>query len=190
LSDLDDLRLPAPDERGAVILVSGWRQVGKTTLLLAVREAAIHAGRSVGGFLSVARFENGTKTGIDLLDAASGGAIPLATVGGDGAIRTGHYTFNPAALRAGLRYAESGSPAEVFFVDELGPLELQRGAGWVAVIPILAARGYGVAFVVVRPELLDLLREHLGLPPDSPVITVDESNRGELAEILTRWLTD
>jgi len=170
-----------------MILVSGWRQVGKTSLLLAVREAAIRTGRSTGGFLSVARFAQGAKTGIDLLDAATGEIVTLATVGGEGAIRTGHYTFNPAALDAGLRYAVSGAQADVFFVDELGPLELQRGAGWAGVIPILAARAYGVAFVVVRPELLDLLRERLSLPADSPQIVIDESSRDALRAALCEW---
>lgn len=185
---MNDLHLPAPDTSGAVILVSGWRQAGKTTVLLAVREAAIRAGLSAGGFLSVARFEDGVKTGIDLLDAASGEMIPLATVGGEGAIRTGYYTFNPQALDAGLRYAVSGAQADVFIVDELGPLELLRGEGWAAVIPVIAARAFGVAFVVVRPELLDLLRERLALPPDSPVIVVDESNRDDLRAALIAWV--
>lgn len=169
-----------------VILVSGWRRVGKTTLLLRLREAAIGAGRSAGGFLSVARFEGGEKTGIDLMDASSGAVIPLAryTVNppeDPGVIRIGPYVFDPAAMDAALRCAESGQDADVFFVDELGPLELEQGGGWAAAIPLIGARRSGTSFVVVRPELIGLARARLGLTPDSPLIMVDEANRDTLA---------
>jgi nucleoside-triphosphatase THEP1 len=183
-----ETQLPRPDQSGAVIVISGWRQVGKTTLLLSLRETALQAGLSVGGFLSLACFEAGTKTGIDLMDAATGTRLPLATFGGEGPVRTGHYGFDPQALEHGLRCAEAGQGADVFFVDELGPLELKRGEGWAAVIPMLRARTYGVALVVVRPELVDLARDQIDLPPDLIVLTVTEDNRDVLLASLTEWL--
>lgn len=182
--------LPPRETRGTVILVSGARRVGKTTVLQRVREAAIQAGRRVGGFLSVARFapDDHTKTGIDLMDAATGAIIPLATIGGAGPVQTGQYTFNPAALDAGLRAAEAGQGADVFFADELGPLELKRGKGWIAVIEMIRARDFGVALVTMRPELLDLARERMALPPDSPLIVIDAVNRDSMAAQLVRYI--
>lgn len=183
------LDLPGPDRRGIVVLVSGWRRVGKTTALLAARAAALDARLSVGGFLSVARIDaHGEKTGIDLMDAATGAVVPLATLGGDGPVRTGRYAFDPAALEAGLRFADAGRFADVFFVDELGPLELERGAGWAAVIPLIAARAYGVALVVVRPELIDRARELLELPPARKVVTIDEATRDTVTAALADWV--
>jgi len=187
------LDLPGHDARGVVVLVSGWRGVGKTTALLTVRAAALDVGLSVGGFLSVARTgARGEKNGIDLMDAATGAVVPLATVGGDGAVRTGHYTFNPAALDAGLRFADAGQAADVFFVDELGPLELERGAGWAAVIPLITARAYGAALVVVRPELIDRAREQLALTGGAAIvhdgIMIDEANRDAVAAALADWV--
>ncbi len=182
--------LPQPDERGAIMLVTGERLAGKSTLLLALREAAQHAGLRTGGFLSVARFADGEKTGIDLMDAASGLAVPLATVGGSGSVQTGHYTFNPAALAAGVKYAEAGRDADLFFVDELGPLELVRGEGWASILPIIGARAYGIAFVVVRPELLDRARTVLGLEPETPLITVTRETRDVLRAELVIWVAE
>ncbi len=186
----EGLHVPSRDMRGVVILISGARQVGKTTLLLRIREAAIQAGCRVGGFLSVARFEGGTKTGIDLVDAATGSAFPLATVGGEGAIRTGHYVFNPDALEAGLRYARAGQGADVFFVDELGPLELKQGEGWIAVIDMIRAREFGVALVTMRQDLLTLARECMILSPDSPLLMIDGSNRETVAAHLATWIVN
>jgi nucleoside-triphosphatase THEP1 len=188
-----------PAEAGAVILVSGERRVGKTTALLKVRETAIRVGLRVGGFLSVARFDDAQKTGIDLMDAASGEVMPLATMvsgaasgdptgGAGGVIRTGHYTFNPAALAAGRRYAEAGQDADVFLVDELGPLELLRGEGWADVIPMIRVRRFGAALVVVRPELIELSRGQMDLPLETPVILIDETNREALAVTLINWI--
>jgi nucleoside-triphosphatase THEP1 len=182
--------LPAPDETGVVILISGGRRAGKTTVLLKVREAAVRL--RMGGFLSVARFEDGEKTGIDLMDAATGEVMPLAVAEsspqGTEGIRTGHYRFHPAALAAGLRWAEAGREANVFFVDELGPLELVHGEGWVAVIPMIRAQQFGAALVVVRPELIEIAREQMNLPPDTPVIVVNEENREAVADRLANWI--
>lgn len=185
---MDQVILPGLNEHGVVILVSGWRRVGKTTLLVRVCDAARDTGLSTGGFLSVARFADGEKTGIDLYDAASGVHLPLATLGDTGAVQTGQYTFNPEALAAGLRFAENGQRADVFFVDEIGPLELDRGAGWSDVIPMIRARPYGCGFVVVRPELVARAREALALAPDSPMIDVTPGTRNALTDHLTRWI--
>jgi nucleoside-triphosphatase len=190
----DDLHLPPSAARGTVILISGDRRVGKTTALLTVRKSAIQAGRRVGGFLSVARFEANEKAGIDLMDAATGRVMPLATLGeasgGADDICTGHYTFSPDALAAGLQYAEAGRGADVFIVDELGPLELQRGAGWIAVIDMIRSRAFGVALVTIRPELLDHAREKMALPPDAPLILIDAANRDAVGAQLANWIAE
>ncbi|MBN1963285.1 MAG: hypothetical protein JW910_01475 [Anaerolineae bacterium] len=187
-SEHEGLILPESGERGAVILISGGRRAGKTTLLLRLRAVAGQGGRRVGGFLSVARFEGGEKTGIDLMDAATGATMPLASMSGEGAIRTGHYTFNPAALDAGIQIAEAGRDADVLFVDELGPLELVRGEGWASVLPIVRAREYGIAFVAVRPELIGQARAALTLPDDSPLVMVSEANREAVFAPMADWL--
>jgi nucleoside-triphosphatase len=190
---MTNLTLPAPDATGVALLVTGWRGVGKTTLLLRARDAAREAGLRVGGFLSVARFADGVKTGIDLIDAATGQSVPLAdyresTADAGDAVHTRHYVFHEPALEAGLRYARAGSRADVFFVDELGPLELVRGQGWADVMPLIVARAYGVALVVVRPELVELARDRLALPADAPRLALDEANRDALAETVAAWL--
>ena len=97
------INLPSPCERGTVILVSGERGAGKTAALLRVREAALDAGLTAGGFLSVARFAGGEKVGIDVMDAATGSLHSLAELGEGGVLRTGRYRFHPAARLAAIR---------------------------------------------------------------------------------------
>lgn len=185
---MDSELFPQPDERGAIVLVSGARRSGKTTLLLRLRAAALTCGLRTGGFLSVARFSGEEKVGIDIMDAATGVTCPLAVVGTGGTIHTGHYSFDPAGIAAGLRFAQAGHTAEIFFVDELGPLELTRAQGWVDVLPLIAARAFGVALVVVRPELIALARTRLGLPESAPALFVTPANRDVLASQVTAWI--
>ena len=182
------INLPSPYRRGTVILVSGERGAGKTAALLCVRKAALAAGLTAGGFLSVARFAEGEKVGIDVLDAATGALYPLAEVGEGGAIRTGRYRFHPAGIVAGLRFAQDGQGADVFFADELGPLELERGEGWADALPLIAARAFGVGFVVVRPSLLAVVQERLGLPDDAPSAIIEGRAGGAVAETLAAWV--
>lgn len=180
--------LPSPRERGTTILISGERGAGKTTALLRVRAAALGAGLSAGGFLSVARFAGGEKVGIDVLDAATGALHPLAEVGEGGALRTGVYRFHPAGIAAGLRFAQDGQGADVFFADELGPLELERGEGWADVLPLIAARAFGVGFVVVRPSLLTVVRARLSLPDGTPIAIIERGAGDAVAETLAAWV--
>ena len=181
--------LPSLYERGMVILVSGERGAGKTAALLRVRGAALDAGLTTGGFLSVARFAEGEKVGIDVMDAATGALQPLAEVGEGGVLRTGRYRFRAAGIAAGLRFAQSGQGADVFFADELGPLELERGEGWADVLPLIAARAFGVGFVVVRPSLLVVARARLGLPDGTPTVIIERGAGDTLAEALAAWIT-
>lgn len=185
-----EITLPDGVARGVVLLVTGARRAGKTTLLLAVRDAARRAGWSVGGMLSLARFDGDEKVGIDVLDAASGVRRPLATVSAEprGPIHTGRYTFDAEGMDAGLDFARAGQGADLFIVDELGPLELVRGEGWAPVLPMIRARQFGAALVVVRPELIDLARDALGLPLTVPVLDITPDNRARWTERLSAWV--
>lgn len=184
---------PALDALGVIVWVSGARQVGKSTVLLAGRQAAIQTGLSPGGMISVGRFVGDEKTGIDVMDAATGTVVQLATYHADlercgEGIQTGHYDFSADGLAAGLRFAAAGQSADVFFADELGPLEYKRCQGWADVIPMIAARKFGCALVTVRPDLIDLARQKIG-GPAGPVLIVTPENRDELAAELSEWIS-
>lgn len=176
--------------RGAIVLLTGGRRAGKTTLLLAVREAALRAGLSAGGMLSLARFDGENKVGIDVLDVASGARHPLAIASAEprGPIHTGHYTFDADGMAAGLEFARAGQRSDLFIVDELGPLELVRGEGWAPALPLIRARQFGAALVVVRPELIDRARDALSLPADVPVINITPESRARWTGRLRAWV--
>lgn len=187
---ISGIALPGRSDTGAIVLITGGRRAGKSTLLLALRQAALSAGWTIGGMLSIARFEGGEKVGIDVMDAATGQTQALATVSPQpgGPIHTGQYTFDADGLAAGLRYAQAGCAADLFIVDELGPLELVRGEGWAPALPLLRGRLFGAALVVVRPTLVAEARAALHLPDDAPLIEITLANRARWLARLSGWI--
>lgn len=117
------------------------------------------------GVISPARFEGGVKVGIDVLDVRTGQRRPLAEAGGAGGspteLRTPRYRFDADAVAWGGEVLNAACPCDVLIVDELGPLELERGQGWANALDILRDGPFGMAVVVVRPGLLDVFRARL-----------------------------
>ena len=74
-------------------------------------------------------------------------------------ISLGYWRFDPSALAWGNDLLASCLPADLFIVDELGPLELLRGAGWQNALQALRQRTYKIGIAVVRPSLLDVAQD-------------------------------
>ncbi|MCE1255354.1 MAG: hypothetical protein LWX83_17625, partial [Anaerolineae bacterium] len=57
---------------GKIVIISGWRNVGKTSFCRKMCSICLNEGLLVKGVLSPSRFENGNKTGIYALDLSGG----------------------------------------------------------------------------------------------------------------------
>ena len=147
-------------------IVSGPRGGGKTTLCRRLLELARQRGLDCAGIISPAHFEGGRKVGIDLLDARSGERRPLAKADGlPGELRTVAFRFDPGAVEWGVGLLNAACPCDVLIVDELGPLELERGQGWTNALDVLRNGLFKLAVVVVRPALVSVFRQSMsGVP--------------------------
>jgi nucleoside-triphosphatase THEP1 len=118
------------------------------------------AGRNVAGVLSPAVFEGGIKVGIDALNLRGGECRRLAVLrnpeqaAGD-MPATRQWLFSPTALAWGDDVLACATPCGLLVVDELGPLEFERGEGWLSGLVALDGRAYDLALAVIRPELLE-----------------------------------
>jgi nucleoside-triphosphatase THEP1 len=114
----------------------------------------------VAGLLSPPVLAGGEKTGIDLLDLASGERRRLAEraradlPGTEGL----GWHFDPEVLALGNTLLSRIATCDLLLVDELGPLEFGRGSGLTAAFALLDARRYHLAVVVVRPALVAAAR--------------------------------
>ena len=142
----------------SVHVLSGESGSGKTTLCVRTVSLLQRAGVQVAGIVSPARFEGGKKTGIFVQDVRTGSRRLLAEPGkGDGL----GWSFDPEALRWGSDVLKTAAPCDVLVIDELGPLELKQGKGWTAAWDVLNAHPAVAALVVVRPSLVDSLKDRL-----------------------------
>jgi len=147
-------------------IVSGPRGGGKTTLCRRLLELARQRGLDCAGIISPARIEGGRRVGIDLLDVRSGECRPLAEADGlPGELRTAAFRFDPGAVEWGAGLLNAACPCDVLIVDELGPLELERGQGWANALDVLRNGSFKLAVVVVRPALVSVFRQSMsGVP--------------------------
>jgi nucleoside-triphosphatase THEP1 len=140
---------------------------GKTTFCAALAEQARAAGWDVAGVLCPPVFENGVKTGICAQNLRTRATRPLAALANQSPISNyqlpisnyqlplGQWLFSPSALAWGNEIFAAALPCDLFIVDELGPLELIRGEGWMNALEALRQGTYKIGVAVVRPSLLE-----------------------------------
>ncbi len=153
-------------------LLTGQRGTGKTTTCLRLMRRAQNRGLHVAGLISPARFVNGRKIGIELLDISTSQRRPLADLAGPhhlAVLRTLHWQFQPETIAWGQEALRRATPCDLFIVDELGPLELERRQGWHVALEIIDQGDYRHAVIVVRPELQAVARD---LWPQASILKV------------------
>lgn len=169
-----------------VMLLSGPRGVGKSTVCLGVAERLGQAGLTAAGIITQVQ-----ETRRFLLDVVSGNRRLLAAEGesleGPG---WGRYTFSQAGLDWGNHVVceAIASGAELILLDEIGPLELVSGLGLLPALQAVLERA-PAGLLVVRPALLDALRAMAG---DRAVVRwhVSLENRDGLPDRIASWLLD
>jgi len=174
----------------AIVTLSGESGCGKTTLCTRVVALARARGLDVAGLLTLPRFAEGHKIGLDVEAVRTGRRRPLADACTQFQPRTAGSTYGPATeswhfhtdgLAWGARALRRATPCDLLVMDELGPLELVRGQGWRIGLDVLRAGGYRLAIVVVRPGLLPDFLEGLGDIQPPLILTVTRTTADALA---------
>lgn len=156
---------------GKVVVLTGDLGSGKTTACLQFAERVAGQGLDCAGVVCPARFDGNRKVGFDLLDLRTKERRPLAEADQQPAsLRTGMYRFDVGTMAWGMTCLESACPCHVLIIDELGPLELERGAGWTNALDVLRAGQFRLAVVVVRPRLVDTFMALVGTTKQSPLV--------------------
>jgi nucleoside-triphosphatase THEP1 len=142
---------------GRLMLITGPSGSGKTRWCQRLVGHASELGIQAEGLLSPAVFEGESKIGIDLLHLGSGARRCLAVRWGEaerGEI-IGPWHFDNDTLEWGNDILANIVSSQLLVLDELGPLELERGVGLVNGIGLITARDYQLACAVVRPVLIE-----------------------------------
>ncbi len=165
-----------------IVIIVGERQIGKSTvcsqLIHHLRETQIE----VSGFITL----QPQPHTLAALYLKTGQTYPLTLpFDAEAGIAFQHFRMDATAMEHTARMLPGCFPTTVFILDELGPLELIHGKGWANVLRLLKYERYGVAIIVVRPELLvEAIRQ---LPHSVyTVIRVAAENRDHLPDSLYR----
>jgi nucleoside-triphosphatase THEP1 len=149
-----------------IAILTGPFGCGKTTTCRQLADLARQHGLDCAGIVCPARFDGGRKVGIDLLNLRTGECRPLAEADDQpSALRTTQYRFGADVMTWGATILDTACPGDVLIVDEIGPLELERGLGWVNALKVLREEQFDLAVVVVRPSLVDVFRAAMGDVP-------------------------
>jgi nucleoside-triphosphatase THEP1 len=165
-----------------IVLLTGGRRLGKSTVCRKTVELAQQRGYTCGGILTLAH--QGVR---DVVDVHSGRRRRLTTTDAGPSVSQGRFRFDPETLSWGNEVLVEAVPCELLVVDELGPLEVERGKGWVAALDVLRTGDYVLALLVVRPELIGQVQGRLPACSLRP-LSVTPENRDRLPISLVEML--
>ena len=145
---------------GKILILTGEIEAGKTTLCTQVADLAQEQGVDLAGVISPPVFRDEQKVAIDIIDLRSGERRRLAecTGGENRGPRTRRWHFYQETVSWGNQVLRSAVPCQLLIVDELGPLELERGEGWMDALEVLDRGEYQQSLVVIRAHLVEAVR--------------------------------
>ncbi len=186
---------PVTARRRPLVLLTGEPGTGKTEVCLCVVDAARHKGLRVTGLVTEAHRLSSGRIVQTVLNLRTGERRRLADyVGvdegepiGRGVAGRFSWTFVTESLRWGRHELDRclTGASDLLVIDQIGPLELLAGSGWVNAVQVLEEGRFGMAVVVVNPLVVDRLRCRLGASEVTQVVVGDVSP-GELCHSLVR----
>jgi nucleoside-triphosphatase len=163
-----------------IYVLTGDVGSGKTTLLRTIAAEMGAQKIPFDGFLSLRIMDSDETAGYDLYDIRDGRCEPfLRRTGSAGQQKVGPYYVLPGALALAEKIISRSRDEEILFVDEIGPLELERKGFWPFLKGILYD-GRRRFIVVVRKSLLG---DFLKIFAPVQVKVIDGRDAGNPAEI-------
>lgn len=159
----------------SVVILSGNGQSGKTTLLSALVELLKREELKVAGILAEGLWENGVRSGFNLIDLSDNSSVSLSRRIPDNDLRNGiPFDFYEAGLVAGMNALSPTRCAgtDVVIIDEVGYMELQ-GKGWSSSLQALLELDGLVHVWALRRKLLDTVLAVWGLTA-SRIVSIKE----------------
>jgi len=167
-----------------ICLLTGDRNVGKTTLVKRVLARVREQGVSATGFYT----DGGPETR-DLVPVGPGQPIPFAAQSRNfpGELSIGRYSINPAAIEVGI--AACRADGEVLVVDEIGRLE-RRGEGFADLLASIDPDPYRGVLLSVRKGVADFVEAQLPATASTRRFEITRTNRDALPDQVTECLLD
>ncbi|MFP4460169.1 MAG: nucleoside-triphosphatase [Candidatus Zixiibacteriota bacterium] len=136
-------------------IITGPINSGKSTRLFEIANSLKARGEKIYGIIAEGIFENDKKIGFDIIDLDTGHRKKLARtneklVG----FQLGKFHFSEKAFEFAKRAIEKGIDEKHLFIDEIGPMELDRKGYFDIFSKSLFSYTENI-YVVVRENIMD-----------------------------------
>jgi len=173
------------------VFITGRPGVGKSTVLEKVRGLLLEKGYRVGGVSCPEMRRDGVRVGFRIFDVGSGRSGVLSQVGVGSGPRVGKYVVKLQDLEdVGVKALDTAvKEADVVFIDEVGPMEMQSRPFQESVLRTLAS----------PKSVIGILHWRMGHPVataikargDVEILEVTPQNRDVLpSEIVERFMRE
>lgn len=170
------------------IILVGESGEGKTQLLIDIVQNLRKQSVKVEGVLSPGIFDDGKKVAIELLDLATNHSRICARLALEtkSDLEFGDWAFDREALAWGNQRLNNIGQTDVFVLDEVGPLELEKGEGLQTGLEIAQNGWFKVGLMTARPNCV---RPILEVFPESEIFNCSSWDHSELLQELIRIAT-
>lgn len=196
-------------QKGLIYVITGDKGAGKSTVCALVAQKARDAGLTVAGIItgrgtdddppSVRWVTDLRSTERHLFGSRRSGEEHASTPAGpnsrSSAIQSPvsdplipGWDLDPRVFAWANAVLAHATPCDLLIIDEVGPLELTGGRGWVEALPALRSGAYGAALVVCRPGLVNELESQLGTMSTSTVEVTLENRDSVPAGVVAKVL--
>ncbi len=143
-----------------IVGLCGTSGSGKTLTCQKMVAELRSGGVACCGFISPAVFEKTEKTAIKVQWLESGEErILLSSVTPDSQLLFGRWQIHPDAFDWINHKLESLQECKVFMCDEIGPLEVLEGKGWVGALDFVEERKFELTVISFRPSLREYFEQ-------------------------------
>ncbi len=168
-----------------ITIITGSRGVGKTTFLLKLIEELKNKGTHPSGILTPPVYDkDGNKVGFYALDVATGEHWELGR--SDKLLSGpsyGPFSFSERGFDKAneiLKKILTEDPVDLF-LDEIGPLELEKGYGFSPVLSLISSFSIDHnLYLIIRPELIDEFVRRYLVDNEYRIVEITRENRDSI----------
>ncbi|MHB8088666.1 MAG: nucleoside-triphosphatase [Anaerolineaceae bacterium] len=144
-------------KESTIWIITGPFQVGKTYFCNNLINQARARGYKLAGMFCPPVFVNQVKTAITIEDLQTHERKTLATkrTTETRGLLTDHWVFDEEVMLWANQSLANANNCDILLIDELGPLEFNRGQGWQNGLLAIENGDYKIAVVIIRPVLVE-----------------------------------